>query len=190
MVDSFINGTRRNPKQRTRQRRRSIKKDPTVHVLDTNVLVDDPLVFDRYADGVTYVCGVVINELDDFKKPCNHKKDGNKQARKAQTAIGILYKKTKRHNTGPVIQTPHRFVPGKLIKDVSLPKIPCPDKYNVDWNFKSNDHKIVMLCLELRELGKRVELVTKDKNLTIFAESAPIWLKVSRPRCANRPKRS
>jgi predicted ribonuclease YlaK len=182
--------TRKPVQKNVRRRSARKKKKRSVVVFDTNALIDDPQAYNQYLEHAVYISGVVINELGHIKKYRNHPSGEKDTARKARTAINLLYKREKHSNSVPLIQKPHQFLPGELIIDVSLPKTPCSEKYRVDWNFKSNDHKLVMLCLELRESGKDVELITRDKDLTIFAQAPPIWLKVSTLKCSRSRSRS
>lgn len=177
MTISHKKTTKKKYRDKYREEERK-RKSLIVNVLDTSVLIDDPFACDRYPGNVVYVCGVVMNELDKIKAPKIKSNDEMEKAQKARTAISYLDQKASQNRFGLSEDNKHHFYPGNLIIDVSKPKIPSPEKYDVDWNYSSNDHKIIMVCLELRESGKDVVLVTNDINMKLFASAPPISLRV------------
>lgn len=127
-------------------------------VLDTNVLLFDPLSINKFGDNMVYIPLICVEELDRFKK------DQNENGRNARAfsrlvdelrARGPLAKGVKLENGGTLV-----IYVEKKTKEV--------EKYLSDISL--NDNLILSAALNLKESGKSVVLVTKDINLRLKAD--------------------
>jgi PhoH-like ATPase len=126
-------------------------------VLDTNVILFDPMAIFKFADNKVFIPLVVVEEVDRFKK------DQNENGRNARHFSRIV-DELRSH--------------GSLMKGVTLENggtfIISVDK-EVKSNHKSidlsiNDNLILASALALKEEGEDTHLITKDINLRLKAD--------------------
>jgi PhoH-like ATPase len=125
-------------------------------VLDTNVILFDPMAINKFGDNDVFIPLIVIEEVDRFKK------DQNENGRNARhfsrlidelRAEGSLSKGVELASGGHLIISVDREVKDHHIIDL-----------------KVNDNKILASALSLQEEGIDTTLITKDINLRLKAD--------------------
>lgn len=127
------------------------------YVLDTNVLIHDPLAFTKFEDNTVVIPIAVIEELDTFKSHADEKgKNVRIVSRKLDELreFGRLDKGVKMSNGGIV-------------------KVQLDGKNSLPGNFAINqmDNRILNSAYEICKKEKNAILVTKDINLRLKAEA-------------------
>ncbi len=127
------------------------------YVLDTNVLIHDPLAFTKFEDNTVVIPIAVIEELDTFKSHADEKgKNVRIVSRKLDELreFGRLDKGVKMSNGGVV-------------------KVQLDGKNSLPGNFAINqmDNRILNSAYEICKKEKNAILVTKDINLRLKAEA-------------------
>jgi len=128
-----------------------------IYVIDTNVLIHDPLSFTRFEDNTVIIPIAVIEELDTFK---NHGDEKGKNVR-------IVSRKLDELRSGG------RLDKGIKTKDGGIIKVELDEK-NVLPGFLSldkMDNKILNCAYLNYKKNKNTILVTKDINLRLKAEA-------------------
>jgi PhoH-like ATPase len=131
-------------------------------VLDTNVLLFDPVSINKFGKNKVFVPLIVVEELDRFKKD---QSENGRNARYFARLVDDLRAK------------------GTLAKGVALENggslhitiLTDPDdsrKYGIDLHVP--DNKILANAISLREKGEEVILITKDINLRLKADALGI----------------
>ncbi len=129
-----------------------------VFVLDTNVLLFDPLAVTQFGKNVVYIPLICIEELDRFKKDQN---ENGRNARYFSRLVddyrkrGSLSKGVKLDNGGILIIAQNMIAKGAENHEIDL---------------TSNDNLILSTALSLKEQKKNVILITKDINLRVKAD--------------------
>lgn len=126
-------------------------------VLDTNVILFDPMAIFKFGKNDIFIPLVVVEEVDRFKKDQN---ENGRNARHFSRLVddlrsrGSLMRGVKLDNGGTLIisvdkktQSTHEYI------DLSI-----------------NDNLILASALHLKELGENVTLITKDINLRLKAD--------------------
>ncbi len=128
-----------------------------IFVLDTNVLLFDPMAIRKFGKNTVFIPLIVIEEIDRFKK------DQNENGRNARNfsrivddlrSMGSLQAGITMDHGGEIIISVDR-----LIKESQLP---------ID--VSRNDNLILSSVLSLKKDGHEVTLITKDINLRIKAD--------------------
>jgi PhoH-like ATPase len=127
-------------------------------VLDTNIILFDPLAINKFGDNKVYIPLVVIEEVDRFKKDQN---ENGRNARHFSRVVDDL------RSRGSLVDGVELENGGELFLTVDT-KIKASEKTNIDLNI--NDNIILSCALHLKEEGKDVRLVTKDINLRLKAD--------------------
>ncbi len=132
-------------------------------VLDTNVLLLDPLAINKFgADNKVYIPLTVIEELDRFKKDQN---ENGRNARYFSRLIdgfrekGSLFKGVKLDNGGTLQISITAEYKGNGASGLKL---------------DMNDNLILATALTLKEAGENVILITKDINLRLKSDAINI----------------
>ena len=132
-------------------------------ILDTNVLLLDPLAINKFgADNKVFIPLTVIEELDRFKKDQN---DLGRNARYFSRLIdgfrsqGSLFKGVKLENGGTL--------------QVSITK-EYTGTANSGLKLDLNDNIILASALTLKESGENVVLITKDINLRLKSDAVNV----------------
>ena len=125
-------------------------------VLDTNVILFDPMAIFKFGKNEVYLPLIVIEEVDRFKKDQN---ENGRNARHFSRIIDDL-----RHegslNDGVLLENG-----GRLIVTVDREV-----KANKHFDLTLADNKILATALALKEDGKNTLLVSKDINLRLKAD--------------------
>lgn len=129
-----------------------------VFVLDTNVILLDPLAIHKFGKNTVYMPLIVVEEVDRFKKDQN---ENGRNARQFSRLIDDLRKKgslsdgVKLDNGGTLIIAANKLLDKNIVKniDVSIP-----------------DNLILATAMDLKKSHKSVLLVTKDINLRLKAD--------------------
>lgn len=127
-------------------------------VLDTNVLLFDPLAINKFGQNDVYIPLIVVEELDRFKKDQN---ENGRNARMFSRIVDELRKK------GSVTKGVELETGGKLIITVDQT---VDELHNSIIDLEIADNKILSSALSLQEKGNTVLLVTKDINLRLKAD--------------------
>ncbi len=131
-----------------------------VFVLDTNVLIHNPMAIYSFADNVVVIPITVIEELDNLKNSVDKKGMHARQVlREIDSHIkrGALKRGAKMSNNG------------KLMVSLSLPAEDFPQ---LDENV--NDNKILSVAWDFQQKGEKVFFISKDVNARIKAEALGI----------------
>ncbi|HRI54763.1 MAG TPA: PhoH family protein [Pseudomonadota bacterium] len=128
-------------------------------VLDTNVLLHDPLAMFQFADNIVIIPIIVLEEIDQFKKELS---DRGRSAREVSRRLDELRAAGHHLNEGVPLKTG-----GELKVVLGGHEIPAALR-----NATSADNMILGAALKIREGNQLpVILVTKDVNLRIRADA-------------------
>lgn len=130
-----------------------------IFVLDTNVLLYDPMSIQQFGKHSVHIPMICIEELDRFKK------DQDENGRNARAFARIVDRLRKKGNLGLGVDMANG---GKLfISDFGQGHQELLKAFDIS----KGDHLILATTLALKEKGHNVTLVTKDINLRIKADS-------------------
>ena len=135
--------------------------DSKTFIIDTNVLLFDPLSINKFGNNKVFIPLVVVEELDRFKK------DQNENGRNARH-FARLVDKMREHGsliTGVPINE-------KGMLQISILKEPATTHPGIDLSI--NDNLILANALSLKEAGTDVVLITKDINLRLKADAVGV----------------
>jgi PhoH-like ATPase len=127
-------------------------------VLDTNVLLFDPMAIQKFGANEIYIPLIVVEELDRFKKDQN---ENGRNARMFSRIVdeyrrqGSVTKGIKLENGGTLVITIDQMT--SSIDDSVI-------------DLTINDNRILATALSLKEQGKNVLVVSKDINLRLKAD--------------------
>ena len=142
------------------------------YVLDTNILLHEPLAFLNFQEHNVIIPMVVLEELDNIK---DRQKDVSRDARVAIRALEeALHEATPEQITAGV---PLTRVQGEHEAQGHLSIFPDFQLRQKDaaMSLNENDHRIIQSALELqREKDAPVILVTKDINMRLKAKGAGV----------------
>ncbi|MES2527473.1 MAG: PhoH family protein [Bdellovibrionota bacterium] len=132
-------------------------------ILDTNVLLLDPLAINKFgSDNKVFIPLTVIEELDKFKKDQN---ENGRNARYFSRLIdgfrseGSLFKGIKLENGGTIQVSVTKGYKGT-----------SPSELRLDLN----DNLILAAAMNLKDAGENVTLITKDINLRLKSDAVDI----------------
>ena len=126
-------------------------------MLDTNVLLFDPMAINKFGKNTVFIPLIVIEELDRFKKDQN---ENGRNARHFSRIVDDL------RSQGPLSHGVGLTNGGKLI--ISLDKH-TKGKYDVI-DISIPDNRILSSALALKEEKKNVTLISKDINLRLKSD--------------------
>lgn len=126
-------------------------------VLDTNVLLFDPLAFRKFGKNTVFIPLIVIEEIDRFKKDQN---ENGRNARNFSRYVDDL------RSIGPLSQGVTLENGGTLIISVDL----YVDTTHLPIDVSLNDNLILSSALSLKQKGEHVFLVSKDINLRLKSD--------------------
>ena len=142
------------------------------YVLDTNILLHEPLAFLNFQEHNVIIPMVVLEELDNIK---DRQKDVSRDARVAIRALEeALHDATPEQITAGV---PLTRVSGEHEANGHLSIFPDfqLSQKDASLNLSENDHRIIQAALELqKERTGPVVLVTKDINMRLKAKGAGV----------------
>ncbi|EQC46602.1 PhoH family protein [Bacteriovorax sp. Seq25_V] len=126
-------------------------------VLDTNVILFDPMAIFKFAENDVFIPLVVVEEVDRFKKDQN---ENGRNARHFSRIVDDL------RSRGSLMQGVKLDNGGTLI--ISVDK---QIESNVEYiDLTLNDNKILASALYFKEKGENVHLITKDTNLRLKSD--------------------
>ncbi len=146
---------------------------PKYYVLDTNILLHEPLAFLNFEENNVIIPMVVLEELDNIK---DRKKDVSREARMAIRSLEDALKEA----------TPEQIVAGVPLSRVqgehqaggTLAIYPDYQLKQQDavLNLSENDHRIIQSAIEIQKkhANTKVVLVTKDINMRLKAKGAGV----------------
>ncbi len=156
------------PAPRSKSRRIKSEGPPKLFVLDTNVLMHDPMSLFRFEEHDVYLPMITLEELD------NHKKGMSEVARNARQVSrsldGLATADALDPKAGiPLDKTGHKDAGGKLFFQTTLLEIKLPAGLPQG----KADNQILGVVQSLREQqpGREVVLVSKDINMRVKARA-------------------
>lgn len=128
-----------------------------IYILDTNVLIHDPVAFLKFEDNTVLIPIAVIEELDNFK---NYADERGKNVRITSRELDKLRQSA-------------RLDKGVKTKYGGIIKIEMEKKFILPEGFTKNtaDNRILNTAYHYSKKNKNTILVTKDINLRLKAES-------------------
>lgn len=126
-------------------------------VLDTNVILYDPMAIFKFGHNNVFIPIVVIEEVDRFKRDQN---ENGRNARHFSRLIDDL------RSRGSVSKGVPLDGGGKLI--ISTEVKVTPNNYGID--LAKTDNLIISAALHLKETDKNVRIISKDINLRVKAD--------------------
>ena len=139
--------------------RESLSNQKKTFVLDTNVLLFDPVAINKFGNNKVFIPLIVIEELDRFKKDQN---ENGRNARHFARLVDSL------RATGSLV----KGVPlndGGVLEISTLREPEMKKSAGID--LRINDNIILANALVLKESGEEVVLITKDINLRLKADA-------------------
>lgn len=130
-------------------------------VLDTNVLLFDPVSINKFGKNKVFIPLIVIEELDRFKKDQNE--NGRNARHFARLVDGL-------RETGKLDKGVPLSDGGSLV--ISILREPNTKHAGIDLSI--NDNLILANALSLKENGEDVVLITKDINLRLKSDALGI----------------
>lgn len=127
-------------------------------ILDTNVLLFDPLSINKFGKNKVFIPLVVVEELDRFKK------DQNENGRNARHFARLV---DKLRENGSLVKGVPLNGGGSL--QISILREPATKHAGIDLSI--NDNLILANALSIKEEGEDVVLITKDINLRLKGDA-------------------
>lgn len=131
-----------------------------IYVLDTNVLLHDPLAFKTFEEVNIGIPAVVLEELDKFKH------EGTDRGRNAREFVRQLDALRERGSLREGVMLDN----GTLLKVLFLDDKPHDMPFQID----IKDNAILLAALALKEEGYEVKFISKDINARVKADALGI----------------
>ena len=126
-----------------------------LYVLDTNVLLYDPLILDTFRHGQIGIPIVVLEELDNLKSESTERGRNARQFSRQLDSLRL---------TGSLCDGV-KIPSGQTLKIIFLPNVSfSPDVPN------TNDNRIILGCKSMQDSGVDIVFVSKDINARIKAD--------------------
>ena len=126
-----------------------------LYVLDTNVLLYDPLILDTFRHGQIGIPIVVLEELDNLKSESTERGRNARQFSRQLDALRL---------TGSLCEGV-KIPSGQTLKIIFLPTVSfSPDVPN------TNDNRIILGCKSMQDSGHDIVFISKDINARIKAD--------------------
>jgi PhoH-like ATPase len=140
-------------------------------VLDTNVLMHDPMCLFRFDEHDIYLPMITLEELDSHKRGMSEVARNARQVSRSLDALAAAAAKSGLDISAglPLSATGHREAAGRLFFQTGLVEAPLPDglpRGNAD-----NQILGVVQALRAQQAGRDVVLVSKDINMRIKARA-------------------
>ncbi|CAN5283543.1 PhoH family protein [soil metagenome] len=145
---------------------------PKLFVLDTNVLMHDPMSLFRFEEHDIYLPMITLEELDGHKKGMTEVSRNVRQVSREldQLAASLKTSSIEEMAKGlPLAHTGHRDAGGKLFFQTQLIDAPLPP--GLPQGKADNQILGVVQALKLKEPNREVVLVSKDINMRIKARA-------------------
>ena len=146
--------------------------DPKLFVLDTNVLMHDPMSLFRFEEHDIYLPMITLEELDGHKKGMTEVARNVRQVSRDLDALAASLKSSSVEEMSkglPLDQTGHREAGGKLFFQTTLFETPLPQ--GLPQGKADNQILGVVQALKAQQPGREVVLVSKDINMRIKARA-------------------
>lgn len=128
-----------------------------IYVLDTNVIVHDPLAY-KHFEGVTVgIPAVVLEELDSFKR------EGTDRGRNSREFTRQLDALREKGSLKDGVKLDNGATVKILFADHDAPDIP--------FQLDKEDNQILLTAVALKEQGNDVEFISKDLNARVKADA-------------------
>ncbi len=154
------------------KRTRKAAGDPKLFVLDTNVLMHDPMSLFRFEEHDIYLPMITLEELDGHKKGMTEVARNVRQVSRELDQLAASLKSSSIEEMGrglPLAGTGHREAEGKLFFQTELIDAPLPQ--GLPQGKADNQILGVVQALKGRHPGREVVLVSKDINMRIKARA-------------------
>ena len=145
---------------------------PKLFVLDTNVLMHDPMSLFRFEEHDIYLPMITLEEMDGHKKGMTEVSRNVRQVSREldQLAASLKTSSIEEMAKGlPLAHTGHRDAGGKLFFQTQLIEAPLPP--GLPQGKADNQILGVVKALKLKEPNREVVLVSKDINMRIKARA-------------------
>jgi PhoH-like ATPase len=133
------------------------KNPKKIYVLDTNVLVHDPLAFKNFEGAQVGIPSVVLEELDQFKR------EGTDRGRNAREFIRQLDELRPQGSLREGVMLPSGSIIKVLFADQKSPPIP--------FLLDKEDNAILLTAVDLKSKGYDVKFISKDLNARVKADA-------------------
>jgi len=146
--------------------------DAKLFVLDTNVLMHDPMSLFRFEEHDIYLPMITLEELDGHKKGMTEVARNVRQVSRDLDALAASLKSSSIEEMSkglPLDQTGHREAGGKLFFQTTLFEAPLPQ--GLPQGKADNQILGVVQALKAQQPGREVVLVSKDINMRIKARA-------------------
>ena len=156
------------PLVRPRARRARAEGPPKLFVLDTNVLMHDPMSLFRFEEHDVFLPMITLEELDSHKKGMSEVARNARQVSRELDALATDAKLDPKDGI-PLAKTGHKDAAGKLFFQTRLIDVRLPDGLPQG----KADNQILGVVQSLREqhTGRDVVLVSKDINMRVKARA-------------------
>jgi len=157
---------------RTRPRKPRSTGPAKLFVLDTNVLMHDPMSLFRFEEHDIYLPMITLEELDGHKKGMSEVSRNVRQVSRELDALASFDKSTGGSDPEggiPLAQTGHREAGGKLFFQTTLLDVKLPA--GLPQGKADNQILGVVQGLRERHPGREVVLVSKDINMRVKARA-------------------
>ena len=141
---------------------------PKLFVLDTNVLMHDPMSLFRFAEHDIFLPMITLEELDDHKKGMSEVSRNVRQVSRELDALATDAKLEPGSGV-PLDKTGHREATGKLFFQTTLLDVKLPD--GLPQGKADNQILGVVQSLRERHTDREVVLVSKDINMRVKARA-------------------
>ncbi len=141
-------------------------------VLDTNVLMHDPMSLFRFEEHDVYLPMITLEELDDHKKGMSEVARNARQVSRDLDALAAALARNgsvEMSDGLPLARTGHREAGGKLFFQTSLVNVTLPA--GLPQGKADNQILGVVQALREQQSGREVVLVSKDINMRIKARA-------------------
>ncbi|NUP84184.1 MAG: PhoH family protein [Burkholderiaceae bacterium] len=156
------------PQPRPRARKTRSEGPPKLFVLDTNVLMHDPMSLFRFEEHDVFLPMITLEELDSHKKGMSEVARNARQVSRELDALATDAKLDPKDGI-PLAKTGHKDAAGKLFFQTRLIDVRLPDGLPQG----KADNQILGVVQSLREqhAGRDVVLVSKDINMRVKARA-------------------
>lgn len=134
--------------------------DQKIYILDTNVILHDPHALTHFEGAVVGIPGVVLEELDKFKR------EGTDRGRNSREAIRVLDLLRSQGSLQEGIKLDNGGTLRVLFSSRDLPPFP--------FRLGEEDNEILLIALELKNQGYDVRFISKDLNARVKADALGI----------------
>ncbi len=135
-------------------------KKNKIYILDTNVLIHDPMAMFAFKGSRVGIPAIVLEEIDKFKK------EGTDRGRNAREAIRQLDELRSKGSLGDGVTTPE----GTTVQVLFF----TPGRDNSVFDLRKDDNIIIATAQYMQQQGYDVEFITKDLNARVKADALKI----------------